>query len=280
MKRFSRRRLSLLQRTFILFLIAAILLIAAPTRWTDPVRHIVLLPLSLAQRACLWVVRHVEHGAERITGSWSATDRTAELEQTIARLTAELHAERNRRHTAERQMGHMGALEPSVARKSIIASLAAFNVSPVRRVPVFNRGTSSGVRRNSPVLWNGAVVGRVTSAAHGTSQVALIGDPDCAIAVRCERTRVQGILRGLGGSRAQVKYVGKKEDVEEGDVFVTSGLDGIFPPGLVVARCTEASEVSTDIHRWIEVAPLCDIERIESVTILLPTARPITGGMR
>ena len=59
--------------------------------------------------------------------------------------------------------------------------------------------------------------------------------------VRCARTRVQGVLKGIGGGKAQVDDLGAQADVRVGDLFVTSGMDGVFPPGLLVGECAEVS---------------------------------------
>jgi rod shape-determining protein MreC len=272
MKRFSRRRLTFIQRTFLLYLLVTLLFAVSPPAWTDPVRHLVLLPVGLFQRVCVRTLQGLEGAVGRVIGRWDRADELETLRRRLTELEARLLAERNRRLQAERRLEQIGALPPETQPAAVSARLVAFSGSPVRRIPRFNRGILDGVRRHAPVFWNGAVVGRVLSADLGTCRVALVGDHAFAVAVRCDRTRVRGILKGLGGATAQVKYVGKAADVRKGDIFVTSGLDGIFPPGRIVARCTETSEQSTEIHRWIEVEPVADIDRIETVAILVAGA--------
>jgi len=102
--------------------------------------------------------------------------------------------------------------------------------------------------------------------------MVLIGDREFRIAVRSARTRVKGVLAGLGGDLCMVKYIAQDGDVKPGDVFVTAGLDGIFPPDRFVGICTNSSNETGELHRWIEIRPACTASRVENVAILLPPA--------
>ncbi len=149
----------------------------------------------------------------------------------------------------------------------------------VGRVPGFlsnvtyiDRGTDDGVRSDSPVLTETGVIGRVVLATRRHAQVQLITNPDASIGVMIERTRSPGVLRGTGNQLLDLNYIGNTEQVNAGDVVMTSGLDGIFPKGLPVGIVVE-SHKGKSVFRAIRVEPFIDLLRIEDVLVLEPPSR-------
>jgi rod shape-determining protein MreC len=96
--------------------------------------------------------------------------------------------------------------------------------------------------------------------------------------VRCARTRVQGVLRGAGGGEAQVDDLSAQPgDLLVGDQFVTSGMDGLFPPGFLVGECAQVSGEAGGIFQWVLVKPAYDPALLEDAVILLPDASAPNG---
>jgi len=94
----------------------------------------------------------------------------------------------------------------------------------------------------------------------------LLTDAAMGLAVSDERTRVQGVLVGSGAGDGRVKYVPNLEDVQAGDRFVASGLDGIFPKGVLVGVVSEARQ-GADAFQQIRVRPAVQFERLETVLV-------------
>ncbi len=133
-----------------------------------------------------------------------------------------------------------------------------------------NRGKRHGVRRNMAVVTPGGVLGRVAEVSTFHSDVQLIADGRSAVPVRVQRTRAQGVLEGLGRGLCHLKYVARSEDVMPGDVVVTSGLGGIFPPGLPVGTVTQVERKEYGVLQNVRVAPAVDLRRLpEEVMVLL-----------
>jgi len=274
MKRFLLKSRPLLRNVLLAYMALSLALLVTPSAWTDPLRHIVLLPLSLAQRVTLGLSRVTEDALERMTGGAGTGGELRRLRARATDLEARLHRETQRREAAEERLRQYEQLPPGIRRRTVLAHVAAFGPSPLRRTAIVSKGTLDGITRGSPVLWNGVVAGRVVSAEPATAQVVLIGHPGFRIAVRCARTRVQGVMEGTGRG-CQVKYIGRSEDVKPGDVFVTSGLDAVFPPGYLVGRCVRATNESGEIYKWVELEPACDTNRIETVAVLV--GEPVSG---
>jgi rod shape-determining protein MreC len=116
------------------------------------------------------------------------------------------------------------------------------------------------------------VVGRIVVPSARAAKVQLLIDRNAAAGVIVERTRAQGVVVGSGDDRLQMQYVSEVSDLAVGDVVVTSGIDTIYPKGLVVGRI-EVVEKNGPAFKRIIVKPAVDFSRLEEVLVVLtPTA--------
>jgi len=96
----------------------------------------------------------------------------------------------------------------------------------------------------------------------------LITDANSSVSVRLQSSRVEGILEGKGNNRCYLKYVSKEVNVETGERIITSGLDGIYPKGLLIAYVSDVEKEGSDIFQQIEAVPVQDLNMVEEVAIL------------
>ena len=138
-----------------------------------------------------------------------------------------------------------------------------------------DRGSRDGVRSDLPVVSAFGIVGRTVLVTPHGCQVQLLTNADASTGVMVERTRSPGVARGTENLLLDLNYINNTEEVNAGDVVVTSGLDGIYPKGLPVGRVTDSEKGKTGF-RSIRVEPSADLLRIEEVLILLNAPKP--GG--
>ena len=150
---------------------------------------------------------------------------------------------------------------------SVIGSDAASFAKSIR----INRGSSHGVARNMAVVTPGGVVGRVVEVSAFHADVQLLTDGRSAVPVRVQRTRAQGVLEGLSKGLCHLKYVARAEDVQRGDVVVTSGLGGIFPHGLVVGTVVSVDKKEFGVLQEVRVAPAVDFRRLPEEVLVVKT---------
>ncbi|MCD6320060.1 MAG: rod shape-determining protein MreC [Candidatus Desulfofervidaceae bacterium] len=141
------------------------------------------------------------------------------------------------------------------------------NFSP--RIIFLDRGKKDGVNLYYPVVNFQGIVGQVVSLSPHYAKVLLIIDPNSRVEVMSQRTRVHGILKGTGINLAEVIYVPNTEDIKEGDIFITSGLDGIFPKGISVGKVINVFTSRGEIFKKIILKTSVDFRRLEEVLILL-----------
>ena len=96
----------------------------------------------------------------------------------------------------------------------------------------------------------------------------LITDVSSAVAVRLQSSRVRGILEGRGYNICYLMYLSKDIELKAGERIVTSGLEGIYPRGLLIGYVTDVKSEGEEIFQLIEVTPVQDLNTLEEVAVL------------
>ncbi|NDF78813.1 MAG: rod shape-determining protein MreC [Betaproteobacteria bacterium] len=164
-------------------------------------------------------------------------------------------------------------LQSSVATPSQVAEVL-FNVpDPYNQRIVIDKGQLKGVSLGSPVIDTGGVVGQVTRVYPLTAEVTLLTDRDQTIPVLNSRTGARNIASGdslSGVPLVELKFVPASADVKEGDLLTTSGIDGVYPAGLQVARISHIERRVDISFARIHAKPLADMKG-RHVLVLQPT---------
>ncbi len=143
-----------------------------------------------------------------------------------------------------------------------------------------DKGTASGVMRDTPVVSPRGVVGRVHRPGLHFSTVLLLTDPNSHIPVMGAANRIPAIVVGQGaGKPLLVKYVPLNDTLDEGELLVTSGLGGMFPKGLPVARVREVEHSSISLFQDIRADFLVNPDLLEELLVLLPGTRDRKEGV-
>ena len=158
---------------------------------------------------------------------------------------------------------------PEVIEKRLIGEVINVEVSTLRQRLLVNRGGNSGVHKAQPVITGEGVLGQVYRIGPFSSEIILITDSEHALPVQVLRSGVRSIALGTGRATAlELPYVPQNYDVKVGDVLVTSGLDGVFPFGLPVARITRVERDPTQPLAQIYASPLARIEADREVLFI------------
>lgn len=134
---------------------------------------------------------------------------------------------------------------------------------------LLDQGEKSGVKENSVVITPEGLAGRVIKINKNSSQALLITDPGSEIGALIQRTRIQGVIQGRKRDLI-LKYLSLEADVREGDLVLTSGLEGgLFPKGLVIGRVKKIeSPHPQDLFLNIIVIPAVNLNSLEETLIL------------
>ena len=126
-----------------------------------------------------------------------------------------------------------------VAERVLIAELLAVDMAPFSRQVILNKGRRDGVYTGQPVLDASGVLGQVVFAGPLSSNVILITDPSHALPVSVNRNGLRAVAIGTDKTdQLELSHLPNNADIREGDLLLTSGLGGRFPPGYPVATIT------------------------------------------
>lgn len=154
------------------------------------------------------------------------------------------------------------------AIKTTVARVIAKDVTSEFRSVRINRGSEQGVRKNMAVLTHDGVVGRVLRVTAQTADVVTLLDFQSAVDVVVERSRARGIVAGLTDQLCELKYALRTDDIQVGDLLVSSGLGGIFPKGVPVGTVSRVNKKSFGITQEVEVRPNVEFARLEEVMVV------------
>jgi rod shape-determining protein MreC len=179
-------------------------------------------------------------------------------------------------------------LKPVLPIQTVAAEVTSRDSEPWFRSVSVDKGTRSGVALNAPVLSENGVVGRVVAVGPTAARVQLLLDRDSGVAVLLERSRASAVVKGQvgfadsGTQELVVKYLASNADVAQGDVVVTSGLDGIYPKGLLVGRILSVGSSSALFREGATVLPSARFSSLEEVLIARTTqaAKPAMEAVK
>ena len=166
----------------------------------------------------------------------------------------------------------MSAGRSHYADKGIIAEVLYNARNPFTRKIVVDKGLTHGIQAGMPVIDGTGVVGQVTSVGTFTSEVTLVTEKGQSVPVMLVRNGLRAIAVGSGKDGAiEIPFMPASADVQDGDLFVTSGIDGTYPPGLTVARVASVEKNAAYMFARIVARPAAGVDNHRYV-LMLPLA--------
>lgn len=131
-----------------------------------------------------------------------------------------------------------------------------------------DKGLSDGVLNGQAVIAKEGVVGYILQAFEHSSRVLLVNDRYAVVDAVVERTQARGLIEGRDRATLQLRYLERREDVEVGDLIVTSGLDDFFPRGFPVAKVTHVEKEEYGVTVDVTATPLIDSNKLNHVFVI------------
>jgi len=266
---FFRQGPSALSKLIFFSALALFLMVAdARFRVVEPLRAglaIVLLPV---QRVLAVPIQMWEGGGDYFQGLNSAlqSERRAREQMT---LQAEKVARAEQLAGENQRLRALLELKPALTVRSQAAEVMYEAADPYSRKLFIDRGQSQGIKLGSPVVNEAGVLGQVTRVYALTSEVTLLADKDAAIPVLNMRTQQRSAAFG-GAAGMELRFASANADVKPGDLLQTSGVDGVYPPGLPVATVlTVERRVESGFAR-IALTPTASPDGVRHVLVLEP----------
>lgn len=150
---------------------------------------------------------------------------------------------------------------------------------PFMRKMILNKGATHGVQNSSPVMDDQGILGQVTRVHPLVSEITLVTDREHSIPVLNTRTGARGVAFGESGGAPllELRYMATNADIEDGDVLTTSGVDGVYPPGIPVAKVVKIERRADSVFARILCESLARVQGARHVMVLEPVKFSLPG---
>ena len=281
---FTRNSPSALSQVVLYSALALFLMVAdARFKMTEPLRKAVATVLYPLQWLVLQPVVFSQGASGYLQTLQSAQEEATAARQQLAQLSQ--HASQAEQLLQENErLRQLLELRARLTTPGQAAQILYDTADPYRHRVVIDQGSMQGIELGSPVLDAAGIVGQVTRVQPSASEVTLLTDRDQAIPVLNVRTGARGVAYGdpvvsHGGGMA-LRFVSANADVQEGDLLTTSGMDGVYPTGLPVARVLRVERRADSAFARIYCQPTAQIEGARHVMVLQPVASQLPEAMK
>jgi rod shape-determining protein MreC len=262
-----------------LFSTLSLFLMVADTRFhlMQPVRAVLATALYPVQWLALQPVHAFKNSSDYVSGLNQAQSDTEQagrklaLQSLRAGQVEQLAQENNR---LRQLLGLREQLTASVMAAEVLYDAA----DPYTRKVIIGKGQLQGVQPGSPVLDESGVLGQVTRVYPLVSEVTLVVDRDLVIPVLNLRTGQRSVAYGdpsATGGGMELRFMGSNSDVQSGDLLTTSGIDGVYPAGLPVARISQIERRPESTFAKIYCVPVALVTGARHVIVVKPVAGQI-----
>jgi rod shape-determining protein MreC len=259
----------------IFFSALALFLMVADARFNivQPVRTAIGAVLYPIQWLALKPVQLIADGGRYLEDLQTAQNSEAEARKALA-LQSERASQADTLAKENARLRAMLELRQTTQTPGRVAEVLYDTADPYTRKLVIDQGLSSGIAAGSPVIDEYGVLGQVTQVLPFTSEVTLVIDRDLSIPVQNTRTGARSVAFGdasAHGAGLELRFIAANADVQEGDVLTTSGVDGVYPPGLPVAKIDRIERRAESAFARIHSVPVGHVTAARYVLVLAPT---------
>lgn len=148
------------------------------------------------------------------------------------------------------------------------AAVIGYDTSPFLRYVLINRGSDQGLRRGMPVVTQQGLVGRIAAVTSSAARVQLITDATSTVNVRLDPSGAQAVLNGQITGDVSLEMIPQDTTIEVGDLVLTSGLGGSYPPNLLVGQVSSVRSQAQDLFQRASVQTAVDFSQLEIVLVI------------
>jgi rod shape-determining protein MreC len=259
------------------FTLAAIALMIADHRFHA--LETVRLSLSVLAHPVQQIATMPAEALGRVGEYFVSQERLMRENQDLKAKVLEQSAAAQEARLLKAEQAHLLAMNAAKSRyvdDGIIAEVLYTARNPFTRKIVVDKGLTNSIQAGMPAIDGSGVVGQVTSVGTFTSEVTLVTEKDQSVPVMLVRNGLRAVAMGSGKDGSiDIPFMPVSADVQNGDIFVTSGIDGTYPPGLVVAQVTSVEKNAAYVFAKIVAKPAAGVDSHRYVMVLpLPAAAP------
>lgn len=196
-------------------------------------------------------------------------ERNAELEAEVAELQAQVIQLQQQVGETEILAALVDFSRANPENTYLAAAVIGKDPSPFLHYVIINRGSNDGIQRGMPVVTNQGLVGRIDAVIADAARVQLITDPASNVNVLLQNAETDGSLVGSVTGDLSLEFILQDVAIEAGDLVVTSGLGGGYPPDLIVGQVVNIRTRESDLFQQATVQPVVDFDRLQIVLVIV-----------
>jgi rod shape-determining protein MreC len=236
------------------------------------------LPVSGIERITISLVSPIQQGVTQVIRStqnvWNtyfmavlAVEENIELKHQLGRAKEikNRYEELELENTRLKKFVNFTGIVPDTY---VAAQVIARDPSPWFKTIIIDKGTKDNLTKGSPVMVSEGIVGQIIEVAYNYSRVLLITDINSAVDALVQNSRVRGIIKGNNQDNCSFVYALRKDEVKEGEMIISSGLDQVFPKGLKIGRILKVTKVHSQLFQDVTIQTSVDFDKIEEVLVL------------
>jgi rod shape-determining protein MreC len=255
-------------QTIVLILVVSGLLFLAISGYLTPVFNLTLNPLVSLQR---WLsVRYIS-ARDFLTTPREVTDlreQNAVLESQVSQLQTQLIVMEERLAEAQVCFALLDFGRTNPQYDYIAATVIGREISPFLQYIIIDKGTEDGVLYGMPVVTQQGLVGRVDAAISAASRVKLITDSTSVVNVQLQTAGIEAQLQGSLTGDVFLDMIPLDASIEPGDVVLTSGLGGNYPPNIFIGQVLSTQRRENALFQTASVQPIVDFSSINAVLVV------------
>ena len=255
-------------QTIVLVLISISLIFLALGGYLTPLSRIFLTPVVNIQS---WLSsRYLAIQSLLVAPADVATlrQRNTELEAEISQLQVQIIELKQQVSEAELLSTLVDYARSRTENRYLAASVIGRDPSPFMHYIIINRGSDDGLRTGMPVVTQQGLVGNISSVTAGAARVQLINDPASSVNVLLQESGAEAILVGSITGELRLELIPQDVTVQPGELVVTSGLGGNYPPNLVIGQVSTVRRRDYDLFQSASVQPAIDFSELEIILII------------
>jgi len=265
---FHRGPAPIARLTFFALLSVFLMVLDARFRYAEPLRQVLAIAAYPLQQIATAPFTALARSREFFSTQTELREQNATLRAQKLRDAEDLLTLQALRAENE-SMRRILAAKEQVPGDALFAEIVYAGRDPFSRKVIIDRGVQHGVQSGQPVVDASGVLGQVTRVQPLLSEVTLIVDKDHAIPVQLVRNGLRGVAYGSGdGSTLELRHMASNAEIEAGDLLVTSGLDGLYPRGLPVAKVAKIERDAAYAFAKIVCQPVAGTTQHQQVLVL------------
>ena len=199
----------------------------------------------------------------------SLRQRNLELEGEVAELQAQVIQLQQEVGKTQILAALVDFEQANPENRYLAAAVIGLDPSPFLHYVIINRGSNDGILRGMPVVTNQGLIGRVDAVIADAARIQLITDPASSVNVRLQNAETEASLVGSVTGDVALQLIPQDINVQPGDLVLTSGLGGGYPPDLIIGQVGNVRSRDFDLFKQATVQPVVDFNRLEVVLVIV-----------